>query len=159
FGKQESAGALIVSDARLLLLPVRSMTSAYCWVTCPHLIERALRDHRRAAAQPERLSGAAMKSVRAVARNTYLGADTGSLYLEERQFEHAGELPAGLVELVGALMPHDDTRGRLTGQLHVLHDDDFVWFARHGLAIAARNQLDKENKTSKNLWYEETLPP
>ena len=33
------------------------------------------------------------------------------------------------------------------------------WFARYGLAINARNQLDDEKKTSKNLWYEETIPP
>jgi len=31
----EHAGALLVSDARLLLLPVRSLTSHFKWVTCP----------------------------------------------------------------------------------------------------------------------------
>jgi CRISPR type III-B/RAMP module RAMP protein Cmr4 len=47
FGQQEQAGNLLVSDARLLLLPVRSLHSAYKWVTCPHLVERFARDCQR----------------------------------------------------------------------------------------------------------------
>src|SRR5690606_37571081 len=46
----------------------------------------------------------------------------------------------------------------LAEQLIVLNDDDFAWFARYGLAVQARNVLDSEKKTSKNLWYEETIP-
>ena len=30
----------LVSDARLLLLPVRSLNGSYRWATCPHLVER-----------------------------------------------------------------------------------------------------------------------
>ena len=45
FGEHDNAGALLVSDARLLLLPIRSLTSHFMWVTCPHLIERYVREH------------------------------------------------------------------------------------------------------------------
>ena len=48
FGTKEHAGDLLVSDARLLLLPVRSLTGSYRWTTCPHLIERYRRDLARA---------------------------------------------------------------------------------------------------------------
>jgi len=48
FGKQENAGNILVSDARLLLLPVRSLNSSYRWLTCPHLLERLHRDTKRA---------------------------------------------------------------------------------------------------------------
>ena len=40
----------------------------------------------------------------------------------------------------------------------ILPDNDFAWFARYGLAVQARNKLE-ENKTSNNLWYEESIPP
>lgn len=45
-GNQASdhAGALVVTDARLLLLPVRSLTSHFKWVTCPALLRRAVAD-------------------------------------------------------------------------------------------------------------------
>ena len=47
---------------------------------------------------------------------------------------------------------------RLPSQIAVLRNDDFAWFARYGLPVQARNFLD-DAKRSKNLWYEETLPP
>lgn len=152
FGEKENAGALLVSDARLLLLPVRSLQSAYKWVTCPHLLERFARDQARsgsAASVPEC----------SVAAGHYLGADNGNLFLEERQFPHSAALPDGLTKALEVLIPHASTRARLAAQFVVLHDDDFAWFVRHGLAVQARNVLDDEKKTSKNLWYEETIPP
>jgi CRISPR-associated protein Cmr4 len=49
--------------------------------------------------------------------------------------------------------------GRIAGQLAVVHDDEFAWFARYALPVAERNKLHDESKISENLWYEETLPP
>ncbi|MDA3875683.1 MAG: type III-B CRISPR module RAMP protein Cmr4 [Halothiobacillus sp.] len=43
----EHAGALLVSDARLLLLPVRSLTSQFKWVTCPAALKRYHADAER----------------------------------------------------------------------------------------------------------------
>ncbi len=48
FGSPDAAGELLISDARVLLLPVRSLHGAFRWVTCPHLLERLERDTRRA---------------------------------------------------------------------------------------------------------------
>ncbi|TMQ07372.1 MAG: type III-B CRISPR module RAMP protein Cmr4, partial [Deltaproteobacteria bacterium] len=47
FGKHDHAGKLLISDARLLLLPVRSLAGAYRWVTSPLLLERYRRDCAR----------------------------------------------------------------------------------------------------------------
>jgi CRISPR-associated protein Cmr4 len=156
FGRSDNAGALLVSDARLLLLPVRSLSSAYKWVTCPHLLERFSRDQQRAN------KNAVKFELTTVEAGKYLGVSVGTLFLEERQFEHEGELPGGVVPALETLVPaaatYARTRTRLAGQLVLLHDDDFAWFARYGLAIQARNALDPEKKTSANLWYEETIP-
>jgi CRISPR-associated protein Cmr4 len=151
FGKSDNAGSLLVSDARLLLLPVRSLSSAYKWVTCPHLIERYARDTLRGGGAP-----GAPHCV--VAQGNYLGAGEGPLFLEERQFGPGGALPGGLEKLLAPLIPHATTRARLAGQIVVLNDDDFAWFARYGLAVQARNVLDPQTKASLNLWYEEALP-
>jgi len=154
FGKADNAGALLVSDARLLLLPVRSLQSAYKWVTCPHLLERFARDRQRAGLG----SGDFLPTSGQPPEGKYLGAQNGTLFLEERQFEHQGKLPEGLIAALEPLVPHPTTRNRLAGQVVVLHDDDFAWFARYGLSIQARNVLDPDRKTSQNLWYEETIP-
>lgn len=153
FGEQNRAGDLLVSDGRLLLLPVRSLTLAYRWATCPHLIERYRRDLVRAG-----LSQAQPPKADVEAGDALTRAD-GDLFLEERQFSVAGSPPPELVEALEPLVLHEDTRQRLPEQLAVLHDDDFAWFARYGLAVQARNVLKEGTKESENLWYEETLPP
>lgn len=82
------------------------------------------------------------------------------LYLEERNFAYAN--PAAnlekWIEIISRLIDDANAQNRLEDRLVVLHDDDFAWFATNGLAVQARNELN-EKKTSKNLWYEETLPP
>ena len=160
FGQADNAGALLVSDARLLLLPIRSLQSAYKWVTAPHLLERFARDQQRAEQGQPRTSlipGNGQPDL-----DEYLGTGNGTLFLEERQFEWKGKLPSSLVARLEQLIPgasaHVNTRQRLADQIVILHDDDFAWFARYGLAIQARNVLDPEKKTSANLWYEETIP-
>lgn len=152
FGRPDQAGDLLVSDGRLLLLPVRSLTGSYRWVTCPHLLERYGRDLARSGLAPQ-------PAVPSLDPRHVLTGGTGSLFLEERQFEISAPLPNGLVDAISPLVLHVETQGRLTAQIAVLHDDDFAWFVRYGLSIQARNVLEDGTKKSKNLWYEETLPP
>ncbi len=154
FGKQDGAGNLIVSDIRLVALPIRSLTSTYKWVTCPHLIERLSRDMKRAGSNREQT-----RFDFSIEEQKWLGKGSDALYLEERQFTYSGELPDGILKLFKSLIPHEQTAARLEDQLVIINNDDFAWFARYGLAVNARNKLDNEKKTSENLWYEETIPP
>jgi len=155
FGKQDHAGDLLVSDGRLLLLPVRSLTGASQWVTCPQLLERYRRDLARAH-QPH-LSPP--ESGRVPANDHAFASADGELFLEERQFIVDGPPDPALVEALGRAVPHPPVRERLQSRLVIVSDDDFAWFARYGLPITARNQLTDGTKQSHNLWYEETLPP
>jgi CRISPR-associated protein Cmr4 len=38
FGKAEAAGNISITDGRLLLLPVRSLSGSHRWVTCPYIL-------------------------------------------------------------------------------------------------------------------------
>ena len=167
FGQQEQAGDIVVSDARLLLLPVRSLTGAYKWLTCGHVLERFIRDCSRSGQAPDIL-------LPEVKEKHALSQGSGTLFLEERSFTCRtidSTFAADLLALLGAYMPHASVRERLASQLTIVHDNDFAWFARYGLAIQARNQLTggktsspwknpETGQTEKgNLWYEENLPP
>lgn len=152
FGRQDNAGSLLVGDARLVLLPVRSLSSPYRWVTCPLLLERLDRDLKRAG-----LSSLSVPSVDAEKALAVEGA--GNLFLEERQFEISGKPDEGLVSVVNPLIRHKSARERLARQLVVVNNDDFAWFANYALPVHARNVLEEKTKTSANLWYEEALPP
>ncbi len=152
FGKPDRAGDLLVSDGRLLLLPVRSLTASYRWATCAHILERYSRDLARAGLPPS-------PAKQAVSEGEALATGEGDMFLEERQFSINGKLPDGLVDSIAPLILHDHTRNRLVNQIAVLNDDDFAWFVRYGLSLQARNVLEDGTKKSANLWYEETLPP
>jgi CRISPR-associated protein Cmr4 len=155
FGKQDGAGDLIVSDARLLLLPVRSLTGQYKWATCPYLLERLDRDINRSG-----LAGKLKAPImnKKPEMGTVQTEGTGKIFLEEREFEIKGKADGSIIESISQLMSNKASAERLAGQLIVLNDDDFKWFASYGLPICARNVLDEDKKTSLNLWYEETLP-
>ncbi len=152
FGQQDNAGQLLFTDARLLALPVRSLHGASRWITCPHLWERYQRDAARIGIDLPALQTTPEQG-------QVLGKGQGRIILEERGFELVGEVPKSILEALSALLVQDATRKRLAPSLLLLHDDDFTWFARYGLAVQARNVLDDETKTSNNLWYEESLPP
>lgn len=154
FGEQDCAGEVVVSDARLVLLPVRSLSGQFAWVTCPYLLERYSRDRTRAG-----LNGPDLEVSVAEGKALSNMSGPGPLFLEERQFDVDGAPDARVIKTLRELIKHGITANRLNEQLVILHNNDFAWFARYGLAINARNVLDAEKKTSTNLWYEETLPP
>lgn len=152
FGLQNSAGAVALSDARLLLLPARSLTGHYKWITCPYLLERYQRD-RELAGLPS-----AFDIPRPVEKGTVIANGQGQLFLEELSFNIVNEDIAGLVKSISPLIRHQSVRDRLAGQLVVLGDDDFTYYASYGLQVNARNILHEETKISQNLWYEESIP-
>lgn len=152
FGEQDNAGVVAVTDARLLLLPVRSLTGHFKWVTCPYLLERFIRDSKLAG-RDVTFDIPLPEKEQAVAADNYDG-----LFLEELTFQVEKRDIAALVAAIQAVIYHRSVQERLSGQLVILNDNDFNYFASYGLQVNARNNLDEETKTSKNLWYEETLP-
>ncbi len=152
FGKPDQAGKLLVSDARLLLLPVRCLTGSYRWVTSPLVLERYRRDLARCGISAK-WEGPAVGSGRALA------SGSGKLFLEERELSIGGGVPEAIIKAIAPLVLHPETRTRLHSQLAVVNDDELAWFCRYAVPVQARNVLDDETKQSKNLWYEESLPP
>lgn len=153
FGKADSAGTVMFSDARLLLLPVRSLNTAYVWLTCPLLLERLERDINRIGGK-----AASPKSPKEGKYRAAKDGLSGVLMLEEREFEPEGaHVEPEILTLIKKLVP-TNIQSRLDKQIAIVSDEDFGWFAKYALPVSAHNKL-KENKTSDNLWYEETLPP
>lgn len=151
FGGPDCAGDFLVSDARLLLLPVRSLIGHYKWTICPHIIERLSRDLKLCGFDST-IDGSAYNPK----KGEVLGKGKGKLFLEEREFNMVEEALKDLASEIGKLIIHEQTKSRLENQLIVMSNDDFQWFVSYGLPVNARNILD-ENKKSKNLWYEESL--
>ncbi len=149
----KGAGTVLFSDARLLLLPVRCLSDAFKWVTCPMLLNRFARDCKRAG-----LSGKRALNGISVSDDQYLGKETtdNPLGLEEREFNRSGDIDDAVIDALKDMVDEAQLKQRLV----ILSDRDFTWFARYALPIMARNVLSKDNtKKSENLWNEETLAP
>lgn len=158
-GERDSshAGALLVGDALLLALPVRSLQSAFKWVTCPAALRRFAKHAQRLGLNlqlPVAHDGLHLE--------TALGHGDSPLFLEE--FRFAQTRSGAIAEIAqtlsgmsgGALDVH-----ALTQQLVIVHDDTFSFLARNVTAVNAHIAIDSATKTVKDgaLWYEETLPP
>jgi CRISPR-associated protein Cmr4 len=149
------AGALLVGDARLLLLPVRSLTSHFKWITCPAALSRYQRD-------TERMGKSVKFTVPKIEGDMQALASTaGDVFLEEYRFEVK---QADLTEIIAALAQVSGVEGfaeALKSQLMILSDDDFSYLAKHAVPVTPHIALDSETKSVKGgaLWYEETLPP
>lgn len=157
FGGPDEAGVIGISDGRLLLLPIRSLQHAFVWVTCPYLLERFKRDLLLTG----HTIGWQVPIIQPATPGDVLIADlpeNSTLFLEEFAFTVRNH-PA-LTEIandIAPLMAHDSARARLRDHLAIISDKDFGYFAQFGLPVYARNELN-DNKISKSLWYEESLP-
>lgn len=151
-------GALAVSDARLLLLPVRSLTSHFKWVSCPAILERLQRDaDRLGLTLPTGFTAPQQPAV----ETAWGCAAEADLYLEEYRFTVQQQNLAAIVDALAALMKRDDAKQALTRQLVVLSDDDFAHLCQAATPVNAHVRIDNDTKTTVPgaLWFEETLPP
>lgn len=153
FGEGDSAGTIMVSDGRLLLLPVRSLTGHFKWVTCPYLLERYIRD-RQLVGLPCSFDIPRPESEVAIVAN-----EEPELFLEELIFKTEKVDLEPIIQAISPLISHKSIQERLFEQLVILNDKDFGYFSDFALQINPRNELESNTKASKNLWYEEVLPP
>lgn len=158
----DHAGSVAVGDARLLLLPVRSLTSHFKWVTCPSLLRRAFNDAKRVGkATPDGV----LKTIDAAGLTEDSALQVGKagvLYLEEFQCKtQQTDLAALVTWLAGFVPTEEDFAERLNNQLVIVHDDLFAHLAQHATPVSPHIAINNETKVVKDgaLWYEETLPP
>lgn len=154
----ELAGAIAVSDARLLLLPVRSLTSQFKWVTCPAAIKRFVLDAERFGTTIPM----DMKQLTISEEEILVSGQDSSkqLFLEEYRFTPK---PGNFDLLIKALRPlmNNVSREDLEAQLVIVNDDNFTHLANHTTPVTPHIAIDSKTKIVKQgaLWYEETLAP
>lgn len=150
------AGALLVGDATLLALPVRSLQSSFKWVTCPQAITRFART-------AERLGLAlTLPAISQPAPDKALGQGDAKLFLEEFRFEQSPDACIGaLAKALAPLSGDALDAATLEQRLVVVHDDIFSFLARNATSVQPHIAIDSTTKTVKDgaLWFEETLPP
>jgi len=144
-----SASQISMTDARLLLLPVRSLTGHFKLVTCPAILDRLRRDMDMMCIKvnwtvPKVLQGQLLSH-----------QQSGNIFLEEFKFEQKQGLSDSLLNALQSFGTDN-----LEGQLVVMNDADFAWFAKNATAVTPHIAINSATKIVKTgaLWYEETLP-
>ena len=151
----DHAGSLLISDARLLWLPVRSLTTQFRYVTCPDLIARWQRDQQRAG-----LISTAIKLPTITENEALVAEMTKDLFLEEYVYEprNTGFDMTALITQLAALSGRSE--GEIAQKLTVVSNDQFALLCRAAIPVNAHIAIDNATKTVKPgaLWYEESLP-
>jgi len=153
------AGALVVGDARLLALPVRSFRGTFAWTTSPLLLTLAKRD----VAVDLSIPSIDRRGVK-VARGSCCIHGNGNekrLYLEDLDLpaNEGDEATAAWSKwLAPFVSPRDDIFSK---RFAVVDDDTMAFLWETATQVDARVRLDEKTRTVARgaLWLEESLPP
>jgi len=149
------AGALVVGDARLLALPVRSFRGTFAWTTSPLLLTLAKRDLEETSLPIPSITG---RGARVANGSCLLRKD--KLYLEDLDLPatESHEATAWARRLAPFASPGDDI---FTKRFAVVDDDTMAFLCETATQVDARVRVDETTRTvaSGALWLEESLPP
>lgn len=168
---QEHAGALAVTDARLLLMPVRSAHGGWAWITSPLILQRLARDLAHANGKNEQPKWAQLTTDSTKALVSAKGvaiAPNDKLVIEDAVYDIDIQHHAAVAELAEVLgevaLPGSEVyqplRARLSQQLAIVSDEEMSYWACHGTEVVTRVRIDDATGTVEDgaLWTEEALP-
>lgn len=170
----DARGGLVISDANLPALPIRSLYGIFAWATCPFIVRRLSADAREAG-----LGGSGVAALAALASdgdqtprvsNTacrLLPEGKGErLFLEDRPLDKVQrdrQVGSGAAWIADGLWPNQGRgdAGVLRRALAVvLPDDLFGFFSRSALEVRQRVKINPETGTAATSgpWSEELMP-
>lgn len=172
------AGAVIVGDAQLLVLPVRSLKKGYVYATCPQAIARAKRLLALLGIGvdwqvPNVEEGMCLVSNSLLLSGTPSGtSESRCLHLEVFEYR-AKETTSQYVKdferlgkaLAEVALPQQEGykffRDKLCEDLVVLSDTDFAYFSEHAMLVEPHVRIDPVTGAAEEggLFYTENLPP
>lgn len=154
------AGAATFTDARLLLLPVRSLKGVFAWVTSPLLLKRLIRD----VGDLNKTTSFDVGEDDCIISNiSTLKLNDGKVILEDLDLtsKSSKEVDAWAEWLADSLYGKDTEWHKIMQErLCIISDDNLSYLLETATEITARIRLDVDKKTVAQgaLWYEEALP-
>ncbi|AJQ93187.1 type III-B CRISPR module RAMP protein Cmr4 [Gynuella sunshinyii] len=162
-GAHDQAGELMISDARLLLLPVRSLNTHYRWVTCPAILGRLKRDLQRLG---DKVANKLDADIPVDNESAVVASELSeALYLEEYRLtipessQVTSEKLTAWVKIISKLVTERDQD--ITNLLTIVSDDTFRHLCRAATPVSTHVRLKTDTKTNDGgaLWTMESLPP
>ncbi len=171
FGEQERAGALCLTDLRLLCLPVRSLYGTFAYVTSPLVLSRLRRDCEAVGVQKfgglpkvdlpmdgSRLNARVPAGAALLTPTSAVGQ--ANMFLEDLDLHATSDEATGNIAAVLASALFAGNESDFTSRFVVVPDTVFSFLCETATEVAARVRLEETSKTVTNggLWFEEAVP-
>lgn len=155
----DHAGAAYFSDAKLLLLPVRSYAGVFAYATSPYLLRRFKREATMVGLTPPDLPQDPNNQGTAWIGEESKLAEGGKVYIEDLDF--VAKTNGTVSEWEQWLL--DNAPGLdlpLRGRMLVLDNNAMSFLLETALEVVTRIRIDEETKTVAQgaLWFEENIP-
>lgn len=165
-GDQDTfAAALGLSDARLLLFPVKSMKGVFAWITCPKILSRFSDDMKLCGVQQEVDLRGIKHDLSIQGSELFIDDAKKLVILESYTFSttHSSELKKWAGWLSRTLFDGTGNQylmKKMSSNIIVLSDDDFSDFCELSTEVITRTKIDNETGTVQDgaLFTEEYLP-
>jgi CRISPR-associated protein Cmr4 len=155
----EHAGALVVGDARVVALPVRSFLGTFALVSSPLLLELARRDLSGLEGLPAPLKRLPGPVARAAPGNVTVSTEHRKVYLEDLDLE-VKEEPAveAWARFLARALPEEELLVR--ERFLVVDDETMDFLLETATQVDTRVRLNPDTGTVAEgaLWKEESLP-
>ncbi len=163
-GEEAHAGAMSITDARILLFPLKSLKGVFAWITCPMVLERFKKELELAGIKDFNFSN--FDNLKNTLPNQTNISISSKVVLEEFTFEVRNENKTTEIAkwLADKIFPNVITytfwKDKLKKDLVILSDDDFKQFVKTSTEVITRTRIDNKTGTvaSGGLWTEEYLP-
>jgi CRISPR-associated protein Cmr4 len=149
------AGAIAMTDARILLFPVRSNVAPFVWVSCPAVLSRLARDLKLTQMAEEVPTRVKIEKDCSLPISQDMAGDPNIIVLEDlvvKPVENA-EVAGKLRTLFGKLAPAAD-------RVFAVSDENFSFLVRTATEVQPQIAIDMNTGTTKegSLRYQELLP-
>lgn len=167
-GSREYSGCLTLTDARLLLFPVKSQKGVFAWITCDRILSRFFQE------MAEICIGTTLPPVTSIAKGSVgtgatIFVDVAKTIVGLEEYQYSGCSENQQINTLGTWLAtnlfHANPKLRywadkIKTDIVVLSDDDFADFVQHSTEVVTRTKINNETGTVSDtaLFTEEYLP-
>ena len=160
---KSNAGSLVLSDARIVCLPVRSLYGTFAFAACPLVLERLKRDLDLTLHESKPIEKSFEDDEIVITTGSKVERN-GKVLLEDLDFDiitDSGETNEWAGLLAQLLFANDPAwQGIFRERFVILSNNCFNFLSDTGTEVNARIKIDQDKKIVESgaLWYEEALP-
>jgi CRISPR-associated protein Cmr4 len=158
------ASCIGITDAKILLYPVRSVKGVFAWITCPFVLKRFKEDLKAIdfKVNDEEMQIPSISDNEVIIANNNLKIQEKNMVaLEEFLFEPEVKDDAkNLAKKLKEFIPTNDLTNSLENHLAIVSDNVFKDFVNYAVEIRTRIRIDQAKGTVKEgaLFSEELVP-